>query len=205
MKKDVYIEFTKEITMVLVSSQSLALGSHLPTIQLKEVRTGRLVKPKPQNYKCVLICFVCAHCPYVLHIIQKLSELSFSWIQKGVCVVGVSSNDGEEYPEDSLEGLKNFATERKLFFPLCYDETQQVARSFRAACTPEFFLYDKRGKLVYHGQFDSSRPNNALPVTGMDLKKAIQNLLDNRVPNKQQTPSSGCSIKWKTQDHSSSK
>lgn len=193
--------------MTLVESKKLPLGIPFPFIQLPEVRTNKIVQPKPTNYKGILVVFLCAHCPYVKHIIAKLSELSFLWIQRGLFVVGISSNSFESHPEDSPEGLQAFAQKHKILFPLCFDENQEVAKKFQAQCTPECFLYDQKGKLVYHGQFDSSRPENKLPVTGIDLVKAIQGLIQKNQISKQQMPSSGCSIKWKNQnqDHSSSK
>lgn len=147
--------------------------------------------------KATVIVFTCNHCPFVIHIIEKLVELSNEYIKKGISFIAISSNDIEEYPEDSPEKMIEYANKYRLNFPYLFDETQEIARKYDAQCTPEFYLFDNNMKLVYHGQFDDSRPGNNIKVTGNDLKNALDSLLYGNEIDKNQKNSVGCSIKWK--------
>ncbi len=152
---------------------------------------------KPNKPKGYLIVFMCNHCPYVIHIAQKLSELTREYIANEIVVMGINANDVENYPEDSPEKMIAEVEKRDYPFPYLYDEDQEVAKKYKAACTPDFFLFNENKKLVYRGQFDDSRPGNGLEVTGKDLNQAVENLLNGLEPLKKQIPSLGCNIKWK--------
>jgi thiol-disulfide isomerase/thioredoxin len=141
--------------------------------------------------------FICQHCPYVQHVKEELSRLGRDYAKKDVGIVAISSNDAENYPEDAPEQLKAMAAELGFNFPFCYDESQKAAKAFTAACTPDFFVFDEQRKLAYRGQLDDSRPGNGKPVTGSDLRAAIDALLADRPVKPQQRPSVGCNIKWK--------
>lgn len=174
------------------------LGSKAPNFSLIDVISNRAVSLDDfRNGKPLLVMFICNHCPYVMHIIQKLVELTNEFIQRDVNVVAINPNDPLAYPEDSPEKMKEYAKTFSYQFPYLFDETQEVARAYDAACTPDFFLYDADLKLVYRGQFDSSRPGNNVPVTGDDLKRAVDCLLKGKPMDFEQKPSIGCSIKWK--------
>ena len=139
----------------------------------------------------------CNHCPYVIHVADHLAQLGQEYMARGLAVVGINSNDVASYPADSPEQMVAEAEERGYVFPYLYDETQEVAQAYQAACTPDFFLFDKNKKLVYRGQLDSSRPDSGIPVTGEDLRLAIDTVLSGQTPSEDQTPSLGCNIKWK--------
>jgi len=145
----------------------------------------------------LLVIFMCNHCPYVVHVADALAELTNEYLQRGVAVVGISSNDVAAHPADSPEQMVAEAEERGYRFPYLYDETQEVAKSYHAACTPEFFGFDGEQKLAYRGQMDSSRPDSGVPVTGEDLRAALDAVLAGQDPAETQTPSLGCNIKWK--------
>jgi len=144
-----------------------------------------------------LVMFICNHCPYVLHIKGALSALARKYQDLGIGIVAINANDVKKYPDDHPDKMKLFAQENAFSFPYLFDETQSVAKAYRAACTPDFFLYDRHFKLVYRGQFDDSRPGNDKPVTGHDLSAACDSLLAGRRISDQQIPSIGCNIKWK--------
>src|SRR6185437_841757 len=145
----------------------------------------------------LLVLFICQHCPYVQHIKNELTRLGNDYAAKELAIVAISSNDAENYPDDSPAALKKFAQAERFTFPLLYDESQKVAQAYTAACTPDIFLFDKARKLVYRGQLDDSRPGNGKPVTGKDLRAAIDALLSNRPISADQRPATGCNIKWK--------
>lgn len=145
----------------------------------------------------MLVVFMCNHCPYVIHIQHALAEFAKEYIPKGLGMVGISPNDVSRYPEDSPERMREEIERVGYPFPYLYDETQEVAKAYEAACTPDFFLYDKDRKLVYRGQFDESRPSNGIPPTGSDLRAAVDAVLEGEPVPQDQTPSIGCSIKWK--------
>ena len=140
--------------------------------------------------------FICNHCPFVIHVIDEIVSISENY-KENISFVAISSNDVINYPDDSPELMKKFAVNKNFSFPYLFDETQEVAKSFDAACTPDFFLYNNESKLVYRGQMDDSRPGNGIPVTGNDLKSALDNLIKNKEISTEQKPSIGCNIKWK--------
>lgn len=179
-------------------SKMVPLGSKALNFSLIDVISNRTVSLDDfRNGKPLLVMFICNHCPYVMHIIRKLVELTNEFIQRNVNVVAINPNDPLAYPEDSPEKMKEYAETFGYQFPYLFDDTQEVARAYDAACTPDFFLYDADLKLVYRGQFDSSRPGNNVPVTGEDLKRAVDCLLEGKSMDFEQKPSIGCSIKWK--------
>ena len=141
--------------------------------------------------------FICQHCPFVKHIKDELARLGKDYINRNLGIVGISANDVNNYPDDAPEKLKAMAQELELPFPICYDESQEIAKAYTAACTPDFFLFDAQLQLVYRGQLDDSRPSNGKPVTGADLRAAIDAVLAGQPVNSQQQPSVGCNIKWK--------
>jgi peroxiredoxin len=184
--------------MAAVSSTMLPLGTLASDFSLPDVVSGKTVSLSDfSGQKALLVMFICRHCPYVQHVKHELARIGKDYSQKGLGIVAISSNDAKKYPEDAPESLKEMAQECGFIFPLCYDETQEVARAYHAACTPDFFLFDGERKLVYRGQLDDSRPGNGKPVTGRDLRSAIDAVLAGKPVNPHQKPSLGCSIKWK--------
>ena len=175
----------------------LALGTEAPDFALPDVTTGGLVQRSDFDARrALLVMFICRHCPYVRHVRTGLAELGRDYRDREVGIVAISSNDPVAYPEDSPESLAEEARKAGYAFPYLFDETQEVAKAYSAACTPDFFLFDADRKLAYRGQFDSSRPGNGVPVTGQDLRAAIDAVLaDGPVPEDQR-PSVGCTIKW---------
>ena len=183
--------------MALTESTMLELGTTAPDFALTDVVTGKMVRRDDfRGQKGLLVMFICTHCPYVKHIEKGLAQLGSDYAGK-LGVVAISSNDAQNYPDDSPEGLKKQALRMGFRFPYLYDETQAVARAFDAACTPDIYLFDKDLKLVYRGQFDSSRPSNNVPVTGKDLRAALDAVLRDEKPSTDQKASIGCNIKWK--------
>lgn len=176
----------------------LELGTQAPSFSLPDVTTGKTITLKESvGEKGLLVIFMCNHCPYVKHIRDGIVKFARNYRSKGIEVVAISSNDVENYPDDSPEKMAEEAEKYEYPFPYLYDETQEVARKYRAACTPDFFLFDDQLKLVYRGQFDDSRPGNGQPVTGKDIRKAADRLLEGDAPVDTQKPSMGCNIKWK--------
>ena len=176
----------------------VALGSKAPDFSLPDVVTGKTISPDAfAAKKALLVMFICRHCPYVQHIKEELARIGKDYSAKDAGIVAISSNDAENYPDDSPDSLKAMAKELGFTFAFCYDATQAVARAYSAACTPDFFLYNRDRKLVYRGQLDDSRPGNGKPVTGRDLRQAIDSVLSDRPVNSNQKPSVGCNIKWK--------
>ncbi len=184
--------------MAATESTMLALGTAAPDFSLPDVVSGRMVSLKDfAGKKALLVMFICRHCPYVKHVQDELARLGRDYADKPVGIVAISSNDAENYPEDAPESLKEMALELGFNFPYLYDESQDVARAYDAACTPDFFLFDENRRLVYRGQLDSSRPGNGVPVTGRDLRSAIDAVLAGAPVDPNQKPSLGCNIKWK--------
>jgi peroxiredoxin len=176
----------------------LPLGTTAPEIELPDVVSGREVSLSEFAGKNgLLVMFICRHCPFVKHVQQELSRIGLDYSQEPLGVVAISSNDATAYPDDAPESLRQMAAELGFTFPFCYDETQAVAKAYDAACTPDFFLFDKNWKLAYRGQLDDSRPGNNVPVTGRDLRAAIDAVLQNRPVSGDQKPSIGCNIKWR--------
>ena len=180
------------------STMELELGSEAPDFVLRDVLTGKTVKRDDfRGQKGLLVMFICTHCPYVKHVEKGLAALGMDYDGQAISIVAISSNDAETYPDDSPEGLKQQAQRLAFRFPYLYDESQDVARAYHAACTPDLFLFDGNLSLVYRGQFDGSRPGNGVPVTGQDLRAAMDAVIAGRpVPNEQK-PSIGCNIKWR--------
>jgi len=179
------------------STMLLPLGSKAPEFSLPDT-DGKIVSLDDfADAPALLVIFMCNHCPYVKHIADKLAELVRRYQARGVAVVGINSNDIEHFPEDAPERMHEEVERRGYTFPYLFDETQEVAKAYRAACTPDFFLFDGRRRLVYRGQLDGSRPGNNLPVTGKDLTAAIDAVLAGRPVPEDQKPSLGCNIKWK--------
>ena len=184
--------------MVLTPSTMLPLGTSAPNFQLPDVVSQEIISLDTfANKKGLLVMFICQHCPFVKHIKLELGKLGKYYVDKGLGIIGISANDVENYPDDSPKKLKEMAQELNFNFPICYDETQEVAKAYTAACTPDFFLFDDNKKLVYRGQLDDSRPSNNIQVTGVDLRKAIDCVLNNQEISEVQKPSIGCNIKWK--------
>ena len=181
-----------------VSSSMLSLGTKAPDFNLTDVITGETISLETfSSKKALLVMFICRHCPYVKHVQKELSKIGKDYQDKDIGIVAISSNDPIAYPEDGPESLKEQAKELEFTFLYCFDETQEVARAYTAVCTPDFFLFDQERKLVYRGQLDESKPGSNIPVTGKDLRDAIDALLEDRPINQDQKPSIGCSIKWK--------
>ncbi len=184
--------------MALTTSTMLALGTKAPDFNLKDVVTNLDISLSTfKDYKILLVMFICKHCPYVVHIKDEILRVSRDFSEQDVAFVAISSNDAVAYPDDSPESLKQFAIDNSLPFILCFDPTQEVAKAYSAACTPDFFLFDKARSLVYRGQLDDSRPGNNIPLTGHDLRNAIDAALTDKAQSIDQKPSVGCNIKWK--------
>ena len=184
--------------MVLTPSMMTKLGSTAPDFRLKDVGVVRDYSLASfASKKALLVMFICRHCPYVQHIKDELTKLEKDYKGKDIALVGISSNDAANYPDDAPASLKEFALTQGWHFPLLYDETQKVAHAYQAACTPDFFLYDKGRRLVYRGQLDDSRPGNGKPLTGKDLRAAIDAVLTDQPAAQEQKASLGCNIKWK--------
>ena len=180
------------------TSTMLALGTQAPDFDLPDVTTGRRVRLSDlSEKKALLVMFICRHCPYVAHVRSGLADLGRDYADADVAIVAISSNDADEYPADRPESLAEEAAEAGYTFPYLYDETQEIAKAYTAACTPDFFLFDADRRLVYRGQFDDSRPGNDVPVTGTDLRAALDAVLTDRPIGQDQRPSIGCSIKWR--------
>jgi peroxiredoxin len=183
--------------MAVTASEMLQLGTSAPGFYLPDT-TGKMVSlNNSTEAKAFLVIFMCNHCPFVKHILDPMIELVKVYQAKGVTVVGINSNDVVNYPDDSPKMMTRLAKEAGFTFPYLYDETQKVAKAYRAACTPDFFLFDSNKTLVYRGQMDDSRPGNGIPVTGADLTAAIDAVLEGKQVSKDQKPSIGCNIKWK--------
>lgn len=181
--------------MVATYSSMPQIGSMASDFCLKD-SMGQSFSLSDFNSKPFLVMFICNHCPYVIHIAEKISELAGFAKDKGVNCLAINSNDIRNYPQDSPENMKIFAQKYSFNFPYLFDETQEVAKSYKAECTPDFFLYDKDSKLYYRGQMDNSRPGSGVPVTGKDLMDAIDLVATGKKPPLVQKPSMGCNIKW---------
>ena len=184
--------------MSLTPSTMLPLGTVAPDFRLPDTN-GKIVSLADfKNVPALLVIFMCNHCPYVKHIRQGLAQLGRDYQAKGAGIVGINSNDAVNYPADSPAKMKEEMQVAGYTFPYLYDETQVVAKAYRAACTPDIYLFDGRQKLVYRGQFDDSRPGSGVRVTGMDLRDALDAVLGGKPVAKEQIPSIGCNIKWKS-------
>jgi peroxiredoxin len=175
----------------------LALGTPATDFRLINVDGREVSRDDFTDAPALLVVFMCNHCPFVIHVSQELAKLTREYMQRGVAVVGINSNDASAYPADSPERMVTEVENRGYAFPYLYDETQDVAQAYRAACTPDFFLFDKDRRLVYRGQMDDSRPDSGIPVTGKDLRAALDAVLAGMPVSEDQRPSIGCNIKWK--------
>ena len=183
--------------MALTYSSMLKLGTQMPKFELENTVNNEIFSSSYFNSTAPkLIMFICNHCPYVIHYHKELIKLSKDY-KNHIDFVAISSNDIENYPEDSPEKMKQLARELGLFFPYLYDETQEVAKNFKAECTPEFYLFNNKKTLEYRGRLDNSSPGNGIEPSGIDLREAVENLLNGREVNQAQHPSMGCNIKWK--------
>lgn len=183
--------------MAQTPSTMLDLGTPAPDFRLPGVDGRSVSRDDFKSSAALLVMFVCNHCPYVKHIQKGLVQFAKDYQPKGLAIVAISSNDVANYPDDSPEKMKEEARNAGYTFPYLYDESQAVAKAYRAACTPDFFLFDKNRKLAYRGQFDGARPKNTEPVTGKDMRAAVDAILAGRNPTTDQMPSIGCNIKWK--------
>jgi peroxiredoxin len=184
--------------MALTASTMLALGTAAPPFDLPDVVSGKTISLDTfADKKALLVMFICHHCPYVVHVKDELARIGVDYGGRSVGIVAISANDAETHPADSPDGLREMAQQTGFRFPLCYDETQEVAQAYTAACTPDLFLFDEKRKLVYRGQLDGSRPKNDVAVTGHDLRAALDAVLAGKAVSADQKPSMGCNIKWK--------
>ena len=183
--------------MALTPSTMLPLGTAAPDFKLPDTGGKMVSLANFKGQPALLVIFICNHCPYVIHLRAGLAQLARDYLPRNVGMAGISSNDAANYPADSPDKMKEEAKKAGYLFPYLYDETQAVAKSYRAACTPDIFLFDKNQRLVYRGQFDASRPNNGISVTGNDLRAALDAVLAGKAVSEKQIPSIGCNIKWK--------
>ncbi len=183
--------------MALTPSTMLPLGTQAPDFSLPDT-DGKTVSRKGfDGKKGLLVMFICNHCPYVKHVRQELARIGEEYQKKDIGVVAINANDAANYPEDSPEAMKREKAAQGYTFPYLYDATQETAKAYTAACTPDFFVFDSRGRLIYRGQLDDSRPGNDAPVTGKDLRRALDTLLTGETISLEQKPSIGCNIKWR--------
>lgn len=184
--------------MAATPSAMVELGTKAPGFNLPDTISGKQISlDEIKSDKATVVMFICNHCPYVIHIIDTLSKVAKEYKAKGISFVAISSNDIVNYPQDAPDKMKEFAHEFKFSFPYLFDETQEVAKAYKAECTPDIFVYDKDMTLVYRGQFDNSRPSLNTPVTGKDLTAALDAILVGKPVSENQIPSVGCNIKWK--------
>ncbi|WP_323788618.1 thioredoxin family protein [Psychroserpens sp.] len=184
--------------MALTPSNMLPLGTKAPEFNLiNTIDNSMVTLNKSKGVNGTVIMFICNHCPFVIHVNSELSKLAKDYITKGINCIAISSNDAINYPADAPDKMKDNAIRHDFIFPYLYDETQDVAKAYDAACTPDFYVFDSTLQLVYRGQLDNSRPGNGIPVTGEDLRFAIEAMLNNQNQRDIQKPSIGCNIKWK--------
>ena len=184
--------------MARTPSNMIPLGTSAPEFYLKDTNSNEWFSfADLKGEKGTLVIFICNHCPFVHHVIEEVVRIANDYRVQGIGIIAISSNDVTKYPQDSPELMTEFAFENKMDFPYLYDEKQAIAKAYDAACTPDFFLFDNQDRLVYRGQLDDSRPGNGIPVSGNDLRGAIDSVIYNRIINPNQKPSLGCNIKWK--------
>ena len=184
--------------MVKTASTMLPLGSQAPEFSLPNVDGSTVSLSDYADKPGLLVMFICNHCPFVIHLRKELAKFATEYQEKGLAVVAISSNDVENYPQDEPDKMKQEAETHGYTFPYLFDDSQDVAKAYHAACTPDFFLFDKDRRLVYRGQFDDSRPESGIPVTGADLRAACDSVLAGESVPADQKPSIGCNIKWKS-------
>jgi len=183
--------------MALTASTMLHLGTIAPDFSLPDTEGKTVSLADHAGAKAYLVMFICNHCPYVKHVAAELARLGRDYLPRGVAVLAINANDPRKYPADSPENMKKEKQAQGYPFPYLFDESQEVARAYAAACTPDFFVFDAAMKLVYRGQLDDSRPNSGRPVTGRDLRAALDAVLAGRSVSGEQRPSAGCNIKWR--------
>jgi peroxiredoxin len=183
--------------MAMTPSTMLELGTPLPAFRLPDLEGKSISSSQFDQAPALLIVFICPHCPVVRHIRKEFARFASEYQKKGLAVVGINANDPVTFPDDDPDGMRREISEAGYTFPYLIDESQEVAKAYRAACTPDFFLFDANRTLVYRGQFDDSRPRNSSPTTGSDLRAAVDAVLAGRSPSPNQKPSVGCSIKWR--------
>jgi thiol-disulfide isomerase/thioredoxin len=184
--------------MARIPSNMIPLLSKAPAFELPDTVSGKPLSLKDlKGFEGTVIMFICNHCPFVIHVNPQIVSLANDYTPKGISFIAISSNDVENFPQDSPELMKKTAEENNYPFPYLYDESQEVAKSYHAACTPDFFIYNKNDELVYRGQLDDSRPGNGKPLTGKDIRNALDCLLSSTEIDSNQIPSIGCNIKWK--------
>jgi peroxiredoxin len=184
--------------MVETPSNMVPLGTQAPDFTLPDTISGKTMGLEElKSERATVVMFICNHCPYVKHVQDQLVKLANDYIPQGAAFIAISSNDADGYPEDAPERMQEVALRLGFPFPYLYDESQEAAKAYRAACTPDFYIFDQDMKLVYRGQLDSSRPNSDVPVTGEDLRSALDNVLAGQPVDSHQVPSLGCNIKWK--------
>lgn len=184
--------------MARTESNMLALGTEAPDFQLPDTVSGKTLSlSELQSDTATLIMFICNHCPFVIHIKDELTRLAAEYQTKGIGIIAISSNDVKNFPQDGPSKMARFADENRFCFPYLYDETQTVAKAYDAACTPDFYIFDGSMRCVYRGQLDGSRPGNDVPVTGSDIRAALDAILAKQLVNDDQKPSLGCNIKWR--------
>ncbi len=184
--------------MVSVPSTMLPLGTTIPDFVLTNAVDGKPVTPRDYaGRNALLVMFICNHCPYVKHVMDEIGRVAVDYDPRGLATIAINANDVAGYPEDGPDRMRELALEKHWHFPFVLDETQEIAKAFRAACTPDFFLFDHKQRLAYRGQLDDSRPSKDTPVTGKDLRAAIEAVLSGKKPSDEQVPSIGCNIKWR--------
>ncbi|VXA97527.1 Thioredoxin family protein [Flavobacterium sp. 9AF] len=184
--------------MAQTPSNMLSLGTKATDFSLPAANfNSHFTFSDCKGHKGTLVIFICNHCPFVLHVIDEIVMIANDYRVQGIGIVAISSNDIIKYPQDSPEKMADFALENKIDFPYLFDESQEIAKKYDAACTPDFYLFDAMDRLIYRGQLDDSRPGNGIPVSGSDLRNAIDSIIYNRHLNEIQKPSIGCGIKWK--------
>jgi peroxiredoxin len=183
--------------MAVTPSTMLELGTPAPLFSLPDTDGANVCIDDFWESRALLVMFICNHCPFVRHLRGAITELARDYQQRGVAVVAINANDAQRYPQDGPAAMRREKEEAGYTFPYLFDEAQSVAKSYRAACTPDFYLFDADRSLVYRGQFDDSRPGNQVPATGRDLRAALDALLEGRPAPAEQHPSIGCNIKWK--------
>ncbi len=184
--------------MAKTPSNMLPLGTLAPDFHLRDTNSNHYLSfDAVKGKKGTLVLFICNHCPYVHHALPEILMIAADYRVQGLGIVAISSNDAEKYPQDDPEMMREFAFKNSFDFPYLYDDSQEIAKSYDAACTPDFYLFDSENKLFYRGQLDDSRPGNGIPLSGSDLRNAIDALIYNRSLSETQKPSLGCNIKWK--------
>jgi peroxiredoxin len=191
------LKLGEELTMAVTPSTMLPLGTQAPFFSLQDGKGETFSLDAFRKSRALLLMFICNHCPFVKHIQSGLVSLAKDYQTQGVAILAINANDAEKYPDDSPQKMVEESEKLGYPFPYLIDETQAIAKAYHAACTPDFFLFDPHQKLVYRGQMDGARPGNTIPVTGIDLRQAMDALLSEKPLSQDQKPSMGCNIKWK--------